>query len=64
MRSARIVHFVPGAYPRVVAGQLAVSIENAKLFAATNDALDEARLLYETSRRIGTLRAFLARWLF
>ncbi|MGH2583454.1 MAG: GAF domain-containing protein, partial [Dehalococcoidia bacterium] len=37
----------------VIADQLGVAVENARLFAQTQAALEEARLLYETSRRIG-----------
>jgi GAF domain-containing protein len=38
----------------VIAGQLAGAIEIAQLFARTQTTLAETRLLYETSRRIGT----------
>jgi len=38
----------------IIAGQLAVAIENARLFAGTQRALDELLLLYQTSRRIST----------
>jgi signal transduction histidine kinase len=38
----------------IIADQLAVAIEKARLFAKTQRALDETRLLYETSRRIST----------
>jgi signal transduction histidine kinase/putative methionine-R-sulfoxide reductase with GAF domain len=36
----------------IVAGQLAVAVENARLFAGTRAALDDVLLLYETSQRI------------
>jgi GAF domain-containing protein/anti-sigma regulatory factor (Ser/Thr protein kinase) len=39
---------------RIVADQLAVAVENARLYAAMRRALDETRLLYRTSRRIST----------
>jgi len=39
---------------RSSANQLAVAIDNAQLFADTQRALDETRLLYETSRRLST----------
>jgi signal transduction histidine kinase len=38
----------------IAAVQLAIAIDNARLFAETTKALDETRLLYETSRRIST----------
>ncbi|MGE0544355.1 MAG: GAF domain-containing protein [Dehalococcoidia bacterium] len=38
----------------IAAVQLAIAIDNARLFAETAKALDETRLLYETSRRIST----------
>ncbi|MDQ3701628.1 MAG: GAF domain-containing protein [Chloroflexota bacterium] len=37
---------------QVIADQLAVAIENARLFARVTSSLDETKLLYETSRRI------------
>ncbi|HEX2186253.1 MAG TPA: GAF domain-containing protein, partial [Chloroflexota bacterium] len=37
----------------IIADQLAVAIENARLFSRVKDALDETKLLYDTSRRIG-----------
>jgi signal transduction histidine kinase len=37
---------------KLVADQLAVAIEHANLFAATQRALEEAKLLYDTSQRI------------
>jgi signal transduction histidine kinase len=39
---------------QVIADQLAIAIDHAGLFARTQQALDETRLLYETSRRIST----------
>lgn len=39
---------------QIIADQLAVAIDNAQLFAATQRALNEAQLLYNTSRRIST----------
>lgn len=36
---------------RIVADQLAVAVDNARLFGDTQQALGEARLLYETARR-------------
>jgi len=36
---------------RIVADQLAVAVDNARLFGETQQALGEARLLYETARR-------------
>lgn len=38
----------------IAAVQLAIAIDNARLFAETTNALDETRLLYATSRRIST----------
>jgi signal transduction histidine kinase len=38
----------------IIADQLAVAIENARLFAGAKSALDEMQLLYATSRRIST----------
>ena len=38
----------------LVADQLSIAIDNARLFAATQRALDRTRLLYETSQRIST----------
>jgi signal transduction histidine kinase/putative methionine-R-sulfoxide reductase with GAF domain len=38
----------------IVADQLGVAIDNAHLFTRTQQALDETRLLYETSRRMST----------
>lgn len=38
----------------IAAVQLAIAIDNARLFAETTNALTETRLLYETSRRIST----------
>jgi len=40
------------AAAQIVADQLAVAIDNAQLFAQTQQALDETKLLYETSQRI------------
>jgi GAF domain-containing protein len=36
----------------IIAGQLGVAIENARLFAETEKALDETQLLFETSQRM------------
>ncbi len=41
---------------QIIAGQLAVAIENARLFSETHRTLDETRLLYQTSQRIGAAR--------
>ncbi|MGN6565814.1 MAG: GAF domain-containing protein [Thermomicrobiales bacterium] len=38
----------------LVADQLSIAIDNARLFADTQRALDRTRLLYETSQRIST----------
>jgi signal transduction histidine kinase len=38
----------------IIADQLGVAIDNAHLFTKTQQALNEARLLYETSRRMST----------
>lgn len=39
---------------RIIADQLAVALEHARLFADARRALDETQLLYQTSRRIST----------
>ncbi|HYN87951.1 MAG TPA: GAF domain-containing sensor histidine kinase [Ardenticatenaceae bacterium] len=39
---------------QIVAGQLAVAVDNARLFATTQRTLTETTLLYETSQRIST----------
>jgi len=39
---------------QIVAVQLAVAIENARLFTGKQQALDEMQLLYQASQRIGT----------
>lgn len=38
----------------IIADQLGVAIDNARLFAGIRSALEQARLLYETSQRIST----------
>lgn len=38
----------------IIADQLGVAIENARLFAETQSALDQTQLLYQTSQRIST----------
>ncbi len=51
----------------IIAGQLGVAIENARLFAETEQALGETQLLFETSQRMsmtldieGVVEAYLA----
>ncbi|MBC7805693.1 MAG: GAF domain-containing protein [Akkermansiaceae bacterium] len=39
---------------RIVADQLAVAIENARLFKGKQKLLEETQLLYQTSKRLGT----------
>lgn len=39
---------------QTIADQLAIAIDNARLFADTQRVLDETQLLYETARRIST----------
>jgi signal transduction histidine kinase/putative methionine-R-sulfoxide reductase with GAF domain len=54
VESTRPVSEEDAADLEIVADQLAVAIDNAHLFARTQQALSETRLLYETSRRMST----------
>ncbi|MBK9711301.1 MAG: GAF domain-containing protein [Kouleothrix sp.] len=66
IESERPISHEDAAGVEIIADQLAVAIENARLFADTQAALDATRLLYETSRRTSiamSLEAVVAAYL-